>query len=89
MNYERLTVTLATRVARDMARELESSYWIHRLMIEDTGLSVGRRSERRVNITATLPLEFLERIDELIEDNTVPSRSFVIREAVSKYLKEF
>jgi len=71
-----------------MARELESCYWVHRLIV-DMGLSLGRRSERRVNITATLPLEFLERIDELIEDNTVPSRSFVIREAVSKYLKEF
>jgi hypothetical protein len=70
-------------------KRIESPYWIYCVMIEDTGLSLGRRSERRVNITATLPLEFLERIDELIADNTVPSRSFVIREAVSKYLKEF
>ena len=53
------------------------------------GLTVSRRSERSVNITATLPLEFLERIDELIDDDTVPSRSFVIREAVKKYLQEF
>ncbi|HKM75167.1 MAG TPA: ribbon-helix-helix domain-containing protein [Candidatus Bathyarchaeia archaeon] len=73
-----------------MARELESPYWIHPLMMfEGMELSLGHRSERRVNITATLPLEFLERIDELIEDNAVPSRSFVIREAVKKYLKDF
>ncbi|MGO9645968.1 MAG: CopG family ribbon-helix-helix protein [Candidatus Bathyarchaeia archaeon] len=50
---------------------------------------IGRRSERRVNITATLPLEFLERIDELIDEEAVPSRSFVIREAVKKYVEEF
>ena len=42
-----------------------------------------------VNITATLPLEFLERIDELIDDDIIASCSFVIREAVKKYLKEF
>jgi metal-responsive CopG/Arc/MetJ family transcriptional regulator len=53
------------------------------------GLLVGRRSERRVNITATLPLEFLDKIDELIEEDIVPSRSFVIREAVKKYLEDF
>ena len=53
------------------------------------GMSLGRRSERSVNITATLPLEFLERIDELIDDDAVPSRSFVIREAVKKYLEDF
>ncbi|MGO9643757.1 MAG: ribbon-helix-helix domain-containing protein [Candidatus Bathyarchaeia archaeon] len=50
---------------------------------------LGRRSERRVNITVTLPIEFLDRIDELIGDDTVPSRSFVIREAVKKYLEKF
>ena len=88
--YEILPATVTTRVAWDMARELENPYWVHPLMmVKDMGLSLGHRSERRVNITATLPLEFLERIDELIENNTVPSRSFVIREAVKKYLKDF
>ena len=58
-------------------------------MVEGVRLLSARRSERRVNITATLPLEFLERIDELIADHTVPSRSFVIREAVKKYVEEF
>jgi len=49
----------------------------------------ARRSERRVNITATLPIEFLERIDELIGDDTLSSRSFVIRETVKKYVEAF
>ncbi|HKM76380.1 MAG TPA: ribbon-helix-helix domain-containing protein [Candidatus Bathyarchaeia archaeon] len=52
-------------------------------------MSLARRSERRVNITATLPIEFLEWIDELIDEDTVPSRSFVIREAVKLYVEEF
>jgi len=68
--------------------------WQENLKVEPSlakvaALSIARRAERRVNITATLPLEFLEKIDELIELNTVPSRSFVIREAVERYLKEF
>jgi hypothetical protein len=71
-----------------MARELENTCWI-RSLIEDVGLTVRHRSERRINITATLPLEFLDKIDELIDDNTVPSRSFVIREAVKKYVEAF
>jgi len=58
-------------------------------MVKYLGMLLGHRSERRVNITATLPLEFLERIDKLIDENTVPSRSFVIREAVKKYLEDF
>jgi metal-responsive CopG/Arc/MetJ family transcriptional regulator len=39
------------------------------------------------NITATLPIPLLERIDELIRQAKVPSRSYVIREAVRDYLK--
>jgi metal-responsive CopG/Arc/MetJ family transcriptional regulator len=41
------------------------------------------------NITATLPVQLLDRIDELVDEDKVPSRSYVIREAVRKYLKEF
>ncbi|HYW00138.1 MAG TPA: ribbon-helix-helix domain-containing protein [Candidatus Acidoferrum sp.] len=48
---------------------------------------VGHRSERRINITATLPLEFLDSIDELIDEDIVPSRSYAIREAVKKYVE--
>jgi metal-responsive CopG/Arc/MetJ family transcriptional regulator len=47
----------------------------------------GRRSERMANITATLPIALLERIDELVHEAKVPSRSYVIREAVRNYLK--
>ncbi len=48
----------------------------------------GRRSKRMANITATLPIIVLDRIDELVEKDKAPSRSYVIREAVGKYLKE-
>jgi metal-responsive CopG/Arc/MetJ family transcriptional regulator len=41
------------------------------------------------NITATLPVQLLDKIDEMVDDDEVPSRSFVIREAVKRYLKEF
>ena len=45
------------------------------------------RSERMANITATLPIPLLERMDELVRDGRVPSRSHVLREAVRKYMK--
>jgi len=47
------------------------------------------RRIRMANITATLPVLLLDRVDELIDDDKAPSRSYVIREAVRKYLKEF
>jgi metal-responsive CopG/Arc/MetJ family transcriptional regulator len=49
----------------------------------------GRRSRRMANITATLPIQLLDKIDEMVDEDKVPSRSYVIREAVRKYLKEF
>jgi len=49
----------------------------------------GRRSRRMANITATLPIQLLDKIDEMVDEDKAPSRSFVIREAVRKYLKEF
>jgi len=55
--------------------------------IESMRLLIGHKSERQVNITATLPLEFLAKIDELIDEDIAPSRSYVIREAVKNYLK--
>jgi metal-responsive CopG/Arc/MetJ family transcriptional regulator len=48
----------------------------------------GRKSKRMANITATLPIVLLDRIDELVDKDRAPSRSYVIREAVSKYLKD-
>ena len=49
----------------------------------------GRKSKRMANITATLPVQLLDKIDEMVDEDQVPSRSFVIREAVKRYLKEF
>jgi len=47
----------------------------------------GRRAERMANITTTLPIPMLERIDELVREGKDPSRSHVIREAVKNYMK--
>jgi Arc/MetJ-type ribon-helix-helix transcriptional regulator len=40
------------------------------------------------NITATLPVQFLDMIDKLVDEDKVPSRSYLIREAVGNFLKE-
>ena len=48
----------------------------------------GRKSKRMANITATLPIQLLDKIDEMVDEDKVPSRSFVIREAVKRYLKD-
>jgi metal-responsive CopG/Arc/MetJ family transcriptional regulator len=40
------------------------------------------------NISATLPIQLLDKVDELIDSDKAPSRSYVIREAVTKYLKD-
>jgi len=50
---------------------------------------MGSRSKRMASITATLPILILDRIDELVENDKVPSRSFLIREAVRRYLRDF
>ena len=49
---------------------------------------MSNRRSRMANITATLPIQLLDKMDDLIDRDKVPSRSFVIREAVRKYLKE-
>jgi Arc/MetJ-type ribon-helix-helix transcriptional regulator len=41
------------------------------------------------NLSTTLPIPMLDRIDELVHEGKVPSRSRVIREAVRDYLKGF
>ena len=48
----------------------------------------GNRRSRMANITATLPIQLLDKVDDLIDKEKAPSRSYVIREAVRKYLKE-
>ena len=51
-------------------------------------VTLGNRRSRMANITATLPIQLLDKMDDLIDKDKVPSRSYVIREAVRKYLKE-
>jgi Arc/MetJ-type ribon-helix-helix transcriptional regulator len=41
------------------------------------------------NLSTALPIPMLDRIDELVHEGKVPSRSHVIREAVKHYLKAF
>jgi len=41
------------------------------------------------NLSTTLPIPMLESIDELVHEGKVPSRSYVIREAVKNYLETF
>jgi len=48
----------------------------------------GKKSNRMVNITATMPIRLLDKIDEIVDGDKVPSRSYVIRQAVEKYFKE-
>jgi metal-responsive CopG/Arc/MetJ family transcriptional regulator len=49
---------------------------------------MSSRRSRMANITATLPIQLLDKMDDLVDRDKVPSRSYVIREAVRKYLKE-
>ena len=49
---------------------------------------IASRRSRMANITATLPIQLLDKMDDLIDKDKAPSRSFVIREAVRKYLKD-
>jgi len=59
------------------------------MLAEGVNEMPGRKSKRMANITATLPVQLLDKIDEMVDEDKVPSRSYVIREAVRKYLKEF
>lgn len=47
-----------------------------------------RRYEHMANVSATLPISLIDKIDELVDGDKVPSRSHVIREAVRQYFKE-
>jgi metal-responsive CopG/Arc/MetJ family transcriptional regulator len=47
----------------------------------------GRRYERKANVTVTLPLDLLDKIDELIDERKVVSRSKLVLDAVEKYIK--
>jgi hypothetical protein len=47
----------------------------------------GRRAQRKANVTVTLPLEVLEKIDDLLQEGKVSSRSKLVQDAVEKYIK--
>jgi Arc/MetJ-type ribon-helix-helix transcriptional regulator len=47
----------------------------------------GRPSKRVANVTVSLPLTILDKLDDLIEKGKVHSRSQAVREALERFLK--
>ena len=47
----------------------------------------GRRGQRMANVTVTLPLNTLDKLDDLVEKGKISSRSQAVREALERYLK--
>jgi len=47
----------------------------------------GRRGQRMANVTVTMPIDLLDRIDKLIDSGKVPSRSAFVREAAEKHVR--
>lgn len=66
-----------------------SKYGNVRLLIEGAHALSTYRSRRMANLSTTLPIPMLDRINELVHEGKVPSRSHVIREAVRNYLETF
>jgi metal-responsive CopG/Arc/MetJ family transcriptional regulator len=49
----------------------------------------GRPSQRVANVTVSLPLTILDKLDDLIDKRKIPSRSQAVREALERFLKSF
>jgi len=47
----------------------------------------GRKLERKANVTVTLPLALLDRIEDLVEQGKAPSRSRLVLDAVERYIR--
>ena len=47
----------------------------------------GRRGQRMANVTVTLPVNMLDKLDDLIDKSKVVSRSKAVRDALERYLK--
>jgi metal-responsive CopG/Arc/MetJ family transcriptional regulator len=47
----------------------------------------GRRLERKANVTITLPLQLLDKIDDFVEQGKAVSRSQLIRDILERYMK--
>ena len=39
------------------------------------------------NVTVTLPVNILDKLDDLVERGKIPSRSQAVRDALGRYLK--
>jgi len=51
------------------------------------GRKKSRSVSRKANVTVTLPLEVLEKIDDLLEEGKISSRSRLVQDAVERYIK--
>lgn len=49
----------------------------------------GRRGQRMANVTVTLPVKILDKLDDLVERRKIPSRSQAVRDALERFLKSF
>jgi len=47
----------------------------------------GRPTKRVANVTVSLPLTILDKLDDLIYKGKIGSRSQAVREALEKFLK--
>jgi metal-responsive CopG/Arc/MetJ family transcriptional regulator len=47
----------------------------------------GRRGQRMANVTVTLPVNMLDKLDDLIEKRKIVSRSQAVRDALERFLK--
>ena len=47
----------------------------------------GRRGQRMANVTVTLPVNILDKLDDMVEKRKIASRSQAVRDALDRYLR--
>ncbi len=47
----------------------------------------GRRGQRMANVTVTLPLNVLDKLDDMVEKGKAGSRSQAVRDALERFLR--
>ena len=73
---------------RNSHQPVNNTLIVPKLMAPQSADPLARHKPRRMaNLSTTLPIPILESIDELVHEGKVPSRSYVIREAVRNYLE--
>ena len=72
-----------------IGQSIISKYARIRVLFEAVVPVPSHKTRRMAIMSTTLPIPMLETIDQLVHESKVPSRSYVIREAVRDYLKIF